>query len=96
MATPSRSELVEPKALRGAICFEEGDFYSLSPSMAKDTEANARRLEARRKLLSLGKLAVKEIAALGEGAPKLECRSSLHNPNRFNGCPLYTSPSQRD
>jgi hypothetical protein len=85
MAASSKTSAPEPTTLRGAICFEEADFHSLAGQMAKDTEGNARRLEARRKLLSLGKQSIKQIAALEDEPLKLECRSSLHNPNKFNG-----------
>ena len=67
----------EPTALRGAIAFEEGDFFALSPAMSGNPDANARRLGTRRKLLALGKEVAKEAG--------LECRSSLHNPHAFNG-----------
>lgn len=75
----------EPAPLKGPLCFEEGDFHALSSALAQDTEGNARRLEARRKLLTLGKAALEQIEGLEVGARKLECRTSLHNPNRFNG-----------
>ncbi len=72
----------EPLPLKGAICFEEGDFHALSDALAGDAEGNARRLIARRKLLAIGKDACKRAAEHGH---KLECRTSLHNPNQFNG-----------
>ena len=70
---------MEPSVLRGEITFEAGDFHALGPSMARDPDANARRLATRRKLLTLGKEAVKAAEA------ELECRSSLHHPHAFNG-----------
>ncbi|MFT5462516.1 MAG: hypothetical protein ACI8QS_001397 [Planctomycetota bacterium] len=81
--SPSKSAAQpEPRPLAGEILFEEGDFHALSPGLDRDGQYNDRRLVARRKLLALGKGSVKEAKALGLG---LECRTSLHNPNSFNG-----------
>ena len=72
----------EPRPLAGAICFEEADFRSLGDPHATDPEANGVRLAARRRLLTLGKSAAAACAAEGT---KLDCRTSLHHPHRFNG-----------
>lgn len=69
--------LPEPKPLPGAISFEEGDFHALSEALSGNAEGNARRLAARRKLLTLGKAVAKSAG--------LECRTSLHHPHAFNG-----------
>lgn len=82
MPKPSAKAAAEPSVLRGAITFEEGDFHALTPALARDPDANARRLATRRKLLTLGKEAAKSAAT--DGAD-LECRSSLHHPHAFNG-----------
>jgi hypothetical protein len=74
---PGRAPAREPSPISGTVCFEEGDFHALSEGLAGDVDANARRLVARRKLLALGKAVAKEAG--------LECRTSLHNPNTFNG-----------
>ena len=85
MPRETAKRTAEPAALRGEIEFEPGDFHGVSESMARDPDANARRLETRRKLLTLGKGAVKEAAGLADGGVELECRSSLHHPHAFNG-----------
>ena len=72
----------EPRPLGGEITFEEGDFHALSSGLDRDPQYNDRRLVARRKLLALAKRAVQE--AKGRGVA-LDCRTSLHNPNTFNG-----------
>jgi hypothetical protein len=72
----------EPTILREAVLFEEGDFHALSDRLAGDPQFNDRRLLARRKLLTLGKALVERA---GERGLALECRTSLHNPNQFNG-----------
>ena len=78
MPRKTAKKSAEPAVLRGEIAFEEGDFHALSPALASDADANAHRLATRRKLLSLGKITIKEAGL------DLECRSSLHNPNSFN------------
>lgn len=78
MPTPKHTD---PKPHDGPILFEEGDFHALSESLCRDPQFNDRRLTARRKLLALGKAA---LPALAEAGLKLECRTSLHNPNQFN------------
>lgn len=82
MVPASSSSDAEPRALRGEILFEEGDFHALSESLASDPQYNDRRLLARRKILALGKAATKEIGAEGL---RLDCRTSLHHPHAFNG-----------
>jgi hypothetical protein len=81
MAARSAEER-EPRPVAGAVGFEEGDFHGLSEACCGDPQYNDRRLVARRKLLALGK----QLAARTKdaGVP-LEARSSLHNPNQFNG-----------
>ncbi len=72
----------EPRPLGKAVCFEEGDFHALSEPSARDPDANARRLSARRKLLTLAKATAQAAASAGT---RLECRTSLHHPHAFNG-----------
>lgn len=72
----------EPTPLRGRVAFEEWDFESVSPAHARDPEWNPRRLEARRRLLTLGKTFARRAA---EGGVKLDVRTSLHHPHAFNG-----------
>jgi len=72
----------EPRPLSGTVLFEESDFRALSPSYARNTEYNAHRLAARRRLLTLGKEVAKQAGALG---CDLDCRTSLHHPHTFNG-----------
>ncbi len=73
----------EPTPLGGTTPFEEWDFESLSPDHERDREWNGRRLEARRKLLTLAKAFLRRAKA--EGGPALEARTSLHHPHAFNG-----------
>jgi len=80
--TRARAADTDPRPLSGAVCFEEGDFHALSAGLAKDPQYNDRRLATRRRLLTLGKEVVSEAA---KAKTKLECRTSLHNPNTFNG-----------
>ncbi|MFT5476770.1 MAG: hypothetical protein ACI8Y8_002110 [Planctomycetota bacterium] len=72
----------EPTPLVGSPTFEEWDFEGLAPHHATRDEANDRRLIARRKLLGLAKDVAKRAKPLGVA---LDVRSSLHNPNKFNG-----------
>ena len=72
----------EPKPLASVPSFEEGDFHGLSEELSRDPQYNDRRLLARRKLATLGKEAARRAKAAGT---PLECRTSLHNPNAFNG-----------
>lgn len=85
MSPPSRPD-AEPPALRGLSPFEEGDFHSLSESLARDPQYDDRRLLARRKLGAIGKEAVRRAKgpAGGEGV-ELMSRTSLHRPHAFNG-----------
>jgi len=80
--TPAARKPSEPRPATGRIAFEEGDFHALGPGLCRDPQYNDRRLLARRKLLALGKRAAAAIEA--EHGLKLECRTSLHNPNAFN------------
>ena len=50
---PMASTEPEPKPLSGAVQFEEWDFAALSPAHERDPEWNERRLNARRRLLTL-------------------------------------------
>lgn len=63
------------------VPFTEGDFHALSPSLARDPQYNDRRLELRRKLLSLAKVFCERARISGLA---LDARTSLHNPNAFN------------
>lgn len=72
----------EPQAKAELAPFDDGDFHSLSPALARDPQFNDRRLELRRKLLSLGK--VFAARAKSETELALDVRTSLHNPNAFN------------
>jgi len=67
----------EPAPFPGGVTFEPADFFALSEAMCANPEANARRLTTRRKLLTLGKEAARDLG--------LECRTSLHHPTAFNG-----------
>ncbi len=78
---PREERAAEPKALTGTFAFEEGDFHALSEGLCRDPQFNDRRLVTRRKLLALGKSAVREAKELGA---TLEARSSTHNPHPFN------------
>jgi hypothetical protein len=64
------------------VTFEEGDFHALSDALCRDAQYDDRRLVARRKILALGKRAVREAKARGVA---LEVRTSLHHPHVFNG-----------
>lgn len=81
--TDSTAPAREPRPVTGPILFEEGDFHGLSEGLCGDRQYDDRRLKARRKLLALGKQAVSRISEAG--GPKLEVRTSLHNPHMFNG-----------
>lgn len=72
---------VEPRAAAGLSPFVDGDFHVLSPALARDPQYNDRRLELRRKLLSLGKVVAERAKASGV---ELDVRTSLHNPHAFN------------
>ncbi len=82
MTNPSKEPTPsEPKGtLRGP--FEPWDFEALSGPRSRSPEYNEKRLEARRRLLALGKDAAKKVKSIGVS---LEARSSLHNPHAFNG-----------
>ena len=73
----------EPQARAELAPFVEGDFHALSAALARDPQYNDRRLELRRKLLSLAKVFAKRSEA--EAGPPLAVRTSLHNPTSFNG-----------
>ncbi|MEM7310901.1 MAG: hypothetical protein AAF682_29800 [Planctomycetota bacterium] len=79
-AAPSEKE---PRPVAGPVAFEEGDFHALSEGLCRNPDYNDRRLLARRKLLALGKRAVARIKT--EEGTALDSRTSLHNPNTFNG-----------
>jgi hypothetical protein len=72
----------EPAALKGSVVFEQWDFACLSPRHERSPEVNDRRLNARRRLLTLGKAFVKQAKADGLA---LDVRTSLHHPHTFNG-----------
>lgn len=73
----------EPKPLSGEVQFEEWDFAALSSSHERDQEWNDRRLNARRRLLTLAK----EVAKRAKADPGVayDVRTSIHNPHAFNG-----------
>lgn len=73
----------EPRPESGEIAFEDADFHCLSDRLSGDAQFNDARLAARRKLLSLGKRLIKNVT--DTDGPKLDARSSLHNPTAFNG-----------
>lgn len=77
----ARDKQAEPKPVSGVICFEEGDFHSLSDGLCRDPQYNDRRLLARRRLAALGK----EVVRRAKAEVALDSRTSLHNPNQFNG-----------
>ncbi len=79
--TPKTKPEAEPRPLGGDLRFEEADFHALSAALAGNPEGNPRRLETRRKLLTLGKKAAKRASEF----EKLDCRTSLHHPHAFNG-----------
>ena len=72
----------EPDARAELAPFVEGDFHVLSAGLARDPQFNDKRLETRRKLLSLAKV----FSARGKAECELalEPRTSLHNPHAFN------------
>ena len=72
----------EPAPLVGRLAFEEWDFEGLAEHHAGQAESNDYRLRARRKLLAMAKEVAKRAKPLGLA---LDVRTSLHNPNRFNG-----------
>jgi hypothetical protein len=72
----------EPTAKAELAPFVEGDFHVLSGGLARDPQFNDKRLETRRKLLSLAKVFVAR--AKSEAETELEPRTSLHNPHAFN------------
>jgi len=72
----------EPDARAELAPFAEGDFHALSSGLARDPQYNDKRLETRRKLLSLAKVLAARAKADCELA--LEARTSLHNPTTFN------------
>lgn len=72
----------EPTALGGTVVFEDWDFAALAPRHERSVEVNDRRLNARRRLLTLGKAFVKQTKADGLA---LDVRTSLHHPHAFNG-----------
>lgn len=80
MSTASRSE-PEPSAKAELVPFVDGDFHVLAPALARDPQYNDRRLELRRKLLSLAKVFAARAKAAGV---ELDVRTSLHNPHAFN------------
>lgn len=71
----------EPQVEAALVPFAEGDFHALSPALARDPQYNDRRLELRRKLLSLSKVFCAQALA---GGVALDARTSLHNPHAFN------------
>jgi hypothetical protein len=81
MPPAPRSE-PEPDVRAELAPFVEGDFHVLSSGLARDPQYNDKRLETRRKLLSLAKVFAAR-AKLGPGLV-LEPRTSLHNPTSFN------------
>jgi len=72
----------EPRARAELAPFVEGDFHVLGSGLARDPQFNDKRLETRRKLLSLAK--VMAARAEAECGLALEPRTSLHNPHAFN------------
>jgi len=72
----------EPTPLKDEVEFEDWDFASVAPAHERDPEWNDRRLNARRRLLTLAKGFVKEARA---GGLALDARTSIHNPHAFNG-----------
>jgi hypothetical protein len=81
MPPAARSE-PEPRARAELAPFVEGDFHVLSSALARDPQYNDKRLETRRKLLSLAK--VMTARAQAECGLALEPRTSLHSPHAFN------------
>jgi len=72
----------EPRARAELAPFVEGDFHVLGSVLARDPQFNERRLETRRKLLSLAKVFVARAEA--HSGLALEPRTSLHHPASFN------------
>jgi len=81
MAAKSGQE-PEPQAKAELAPFVDGDFHVLGSGLARDPQFNDRRLETRRKLLSLAKVFAARAAAECDLA--LDARTSLHNPHAFN------------
>ena len=79
---PAARSYPEPSARAELAPFVEGDFHVLSSGLARDPQYNDKRLETRRKLLSLAKVFAARAAA--ESGLLLEPRTSLHNPHSFN------------
>ncbi len=71
----------DPAAKAELIPFEDADFHALSPGLCRDPQFNDRRLAARRKLLSLGKVFAERAKLAGV---ELDVRTSLHAPSTFN------------
>lgn len=72
----------EPTPLKDEVEFEDWDFASVSPAHERDPEWNDRRLNARRRLLTLAKGFARDAKA---GGLPLDVRTSIHNPHAFNG-----------
>jgi len=79
---PAPRQEPEPDARAELAPFVEGDFHVLSSGLARDPQYNDKRLETRRKLLSLAKVLAERAKA--ECGLALEARTSLHNPTTFN------------
>lgn len=73
----------EPAPLAGGVAFEEWDFAALSPAHEREVEWNDRRLNARRRLLTLAKMFTDGLRE--EQDLQLDVRTSIHNPHAFNG-----------
>lgn len=80
--SPSREPKNSEPSSSSVGPFVPWDFEGLSPARSRSPEYNEYRLQARRRLLGLGKAAVKEVKGVGLS---MEARSSLHNPHAFNG-----------
>lgn len=78
----SQTPTPEPQAKAELQPFVDADFQVLAAGLARDPQYNDKRLETRRKLLSLAKVFVARAKA--ESGLDLEPRSSLHNPHAFN------------
>jgi hypothetical protein len=81
MASPAPIE-PEPQARAQLAPFVEADFHVLASGLARDPQYNDKRLETRRKLLSLAK--VFAARAREQAGLELEPRTSLHHPHAFN------------
>ena len=79
---PENAQDKEPRPLGGMAPFEDWDFHCLDTGQARSREYDERRLMTRRKLSAIAKAA---IAGFPDSSPKLESRTSLHNPHAFNG-----------